>query len=89
MPKYLKNVATLQLKTDKCLGCGNCLDVCPHNVFGLTEEKAKIIQKDFCMECGACALNCPAQAIEVKAGVGCADAIIFGWITGNEPACNC
>jgi NAD-dependent dihydropyrimidine dehydrogenase PreA subunit len=26
--------------------------------------------RDRCMECGACALNCPVNAVEVKAGVG-------------------
>jgi hypothetical protein len=41
------------------------------------------------MECGACALNCAAGAIEVHAGVGCAAAIIKGWITGGEPNCDC
>jgi hypothetical protein len=30
-----------------------------------------------------------AGAIEVHAGVGCAAAIIKGWITGGEPNCDC
>jgi ferredoxin len=41
------------------------------------------------MECGACALNCPAGALKVDAGVGCAAAIIYSWITGKEPTCGC
>jgi len=52
-------------------------------------KKAVIVEKDLCMECGACALNCPAEALEVNAGVGCAVAIITGWITGKEPTCGC
>jgi NAD-dependent dihydropyrimidine dehydrogenase PreA subunit len=32
--------------------------------------KAAIKDKDRCMECGACVLNCPVNAVEVKAGVG-------------------
>ena len=87
--KYLKNVVSLSLNTEKCTGCGKCTEVCPHGVFDLAEGKAKIVKKDSCMECGACALNCPAGAIKVEAGTGCAAAIIISWFTGKEPACGC
>ncbi|MDR1607908.1 MAG: 4Fe-4S binding protein [Deltaproteobacteria bacterium] len=85
---YLKNVATLSFLAEKCLGCGRCAEVCPHGVFSLADKKAWVVEKDLCMECGACSLNCPAKAIEVNAGVGCASAIIKGWITGSEPSCD-
>jgi hypothetical protein len=41
------------------------------------------------MECGACARNCAAGALTVKAGVGCAAAVISGAIRGGEPTCGC
>lgn len=87
--KYLKNVATLKLNEEKCTGCGRCIEVCPHKVFNLHNGKSEIIDKDKCMECGACAKNCPFAALEVKPGVGCAYAIIMGWLTGSEPSCDC
>ena len=87
--KYLKNVVTLRLIEDKCVGCGMCLNVCPHGVFKLKEGKAQIFDKDSCMECGACAKNCAFSAIEVKSGTGCAQAIIIGKLTGSEPTCGC
>jgi ferredoxin len=87
--KYLKNVATLQLDIDKCIGCKMCKTVCPHAVFQVTNGKAKIANKDACMECGACAKNCPTEAINVKSGVGCASGIINGLIRGTEPTCDC
>jgi NAD-dependent dihydropyrimidine dehydrogenase PreA subunit len=86
---YLKNVTTLAFDADKCIGCGTCEDVCPHGVFAVSDKKARITDKDLCIECGACALNCPAEAIAVSAGVGCAAAIIQGWLTGTEPSCDC
>lgn len=87
--RYLKDVATLMLDTARCIGCGLCEIVCPQRVFSISNKKAHIEDRDHCMECGACATNCPAEAISVKAGVGCASAIINGWITGTEPSCDC
>ena len=87
--RYLKDVVTLSLDPEKCTGCGMCAEVCPHDVFDITDRKAQIADKDLCMECGACALNCPAAALTVDAGVGCAAAIINSWITGGEPSCDC
>lgn len=87
--RYLENVVTLQLDEDKCIGCGMCAVVCPHGVFAVEERKARIIDRDACIECGACAGNCPVEALAVKAGVGCASAIIHSWMTGGEPNCDC
>jgi NAD-dependent dihydropyrimidine dehydrogenase PreA subunit len=87
--RYLKNVSTLKLSAEKCIGCGRCTEVCPHAVFSIEENKARIVDIDLCMECGACAKNCPAEAITVDPGVGCAAAVITGWITGGEPNCDC
>jgi len=49
-------------------------------------QKAEIEDLDGCMECGACAQNCPASAIRVTPGVGCASYIIKTWIKGKEAA---
>ena len=87
--RYLNNVTTLVYNADKCVGCKCCTEVCPHGVFDIENKKAQITDKDLCMECGACALNCPAKAIEVNAGVGCAAAIIYSWVTGKAPKCGC
>ena len=87
--RYFENVTTLSYAADKCVGCGMCADVCPHGVFVIDDKKAGITDKNLCMECGACAKNCPANAIFVKAGVGCAFAVIMGWLTGSEPHCDC
>jgi len=87
--QYLKNVVTLSLADDRCIGCGMCAEVCPHRVFNVEDRKAKIVDRDSCIECGACALNCPTEAIQVEAGTGCASAIIKSWFTGGEPVCGC
>lgn len=87
--KYLADVTTLEYAADKCAGCGRCVDVCPRGVFIMHEKRAAVTDKDLCLECGACARNCDFGAITVKAGVGCAVAIINSMITGGEPTCGC
>ena len=68
--RYIDDVSSLVLNQDKCIGCGLCTEVCPHNVFKLRQGKAEIIDFNACMECGACVNNCPSNAIEVSPGVG-------------------
>ena len=87
--RYLPGVATLRLDVSKCTGCGVCRQVCPHGVFGSAPGVAAIADLDACMECGACALNCREGALAVDQGVGCARAIIHGWLTGGPPSCDC
>jgi NAD-dependent dihydropyrimidine dehydrogenase PreA subunit len=77
--RYLHNVATLKLDVEACIGCGRCLEVCPHQVFYLMDKRPLIIDFNACMECGACARNCPTEAIQVDAGVGCAKGLINEW----------
>jgi NAD-dependent dihydropyrimidine dehydrogenase PreA subunit len=73
---YLRNVVTLKLEEEKCAGCGMCLSVCPRAVLSPANGKIEIANRDACIECGACSHNCPAEAIDVRAGVGCAAAVI-------------
>jgi ferredoxin len=87
MLTYLKNGETLSLDPETCIGCGACVDVCPHAVFDMVSGKARIVRRGTCMECGACTRNCPVNAITVNAGVGCAAAIIIGKLRGTAPTC--
>lgn len=86
---YLKNVATLTLDQDKCVGCGMCLIVCPRAVLAMDNRQAGIKDRDACMECGACARNCPTGAVRVQAGVGCAAAVINTALGRDSSSCCC
>ena len=86
---YLKDVVTLSFYEEKCIGCGMCVEVCPHGVISMNgSNRALIEDRDTCMECGACNRNCPTEAITVQAGVGCAAAVINTMI-GRDPASCC
>ena len=86
---YLKDVATLRLDRDKCVGCGMCRTVCPHDVFAEDGNRVRIANRDACMECGACAMNCPVEAIFVQPGVGCAAAVINSMLGRTGASCCC
>ncbi|EPR42827.1 4Fe-4S ferredoxin, iron-sulpur binding domain-containing protein [Desulfovibrio sp. X2] len=80
--RHFENVTTLALDRAACVGCGACVAVCPHAVLALDETgKARLADPGGCMECGACATNCAAAAITVRPGVGCAQAILNGWLS--------
>lgn len=65
---------------DKCVACGACVDICPHNVIKLVEKKertfVKCVSKDKgatlknicsagCIGCKICEKSCPKDAIHV------------------------
>ena len=78
--RYIDGVATLSVDQQRCIGCGQCVTVCPHRLLMLDDlRQIGIRDHDACMECGACARNCPVMAITVTPGVGCAVAILAAW----------
>ena len=88
--EYLKNVVTLELDEEKCVGCGMCMQVCPHAVLSMNGiKRAEIGNRDACMECGACMRNCPTEALTVESGVGCAAAVINTMLGRDSASCCC
>lgn len=50
--------------TDKCIGCGKCVELCPLNNVQLINKK--IQWGSACTHCMACICGCPKNAIEFK-----------------------
>jgi ferredoxin len=49
---------------NKCIGCGDCLSVCPVAAIKLNDSEKAIISNE-CIDCGACVEECREQAIDV------------------------
>lgn len=51
----------LKVDTDKCIGCGLCVKLCPMNNITIKEQKA--VSYDRCTMCYRCINKCPKQAL--------------------------
>lgn len=51
--------------TDKCTGCGECIDICPVSVFEMTDGKSEVTAGDECLGCESCVGVCEFDAITV------------------------
>ena len=59
--KY-KHTADLFYATDKCVGCGKCVKLCPFNNKDIVDGRP--VWGNSCEHCMACISNCPVEAIE-------------------------
>ncbi len=52
--------------SEKCTGCGTCVEICPMAVFVMENGKAKVTKPSDCIGCKACEVQCPVAAIIVE-----------------------
>ena len=57
---------TVSVDADKCVGCGECVDVCPVEVYELNDGKSVPAHEDECLGCESCVEVCEANAIVVE-----------------------
>ncbi len=50
---------------EKCVGCEECVDVCPSDVFEMKDEKSVPVNKEECIGCESCVEVCESEAITV------------------------
>ncbi len=49
-----------------CIGCGECVDVCPVEVFELQDDKAVPVNVDECLGCESCVEVCEQDAVNIQ-----------------------
>lgn len=59
-PESQELLPTILVKTDKCVGCGSCVKVCPSGAM-----KSRPIDRTVCIRCGKCEKICPVNAISM------------------------
>lgn len=70
VPDFLLPLATRLLVaspfvTQRCTGCGVCIENCPVQTIAQVGERAQIVLSD-CIRCYCCHEGCPEQAIELR-----------------------
>lgn len=43
-----------EVNTEKCIGCGECVEVCPVDVYELQDEKSVPVNAEECLGCESC-----------------------------------
>ncbi len=51
----------MRIDQEKCVGCAECLSICPLSAIRIRDKKAYIDEK--CSDCGACFRVCQSSAI--------------------------
>ncbi|MFH1139131.1 MAG: 4Fe-4S binding protein [Pseudomonadota bacterium] len=55
-----------EIDMEKCIGCGECVEVCPTGVYELQDGKAVVVNEDECVGCESCVEVCEQEAIVVR-----------------------
>jgi len=51
---------------EKCKGCGNCVEICPSEVYEMGEDNSGPVRLQDCIECWACVNQCPTESIRLE-----------------------
>ncbi len=67
-------MAKVTFETDRCKGCGLCVDACPKQIVTIARDRinqkghspAVVTDESACIGCGSCATMCPDCVITVE-----------------------
>lgn len=50
---------------EKCVGCEQCVDICPVDVLEMKNDKCYVARPEECEACESCVETCEESAIEL------------------------
>ena len=56
-----------EVRTQHCVGCGLCVEVCPYGAPSLVESRGRMVaevNEALCKGCGTCVAACPSGVAE-------------------------
>jgi len=56
----------INFDADKCIGCGQCVDICPVQVWELQDGKSAPVREEECLGCESCSGVCEQEAISIE-----------------------
>ncbi len=59
----IRKLKKVHIDTNRCIGCGDCVYVCPYDAIKIVTPGVAQIDLNACSGCGVCAAVCPAIAI--------------------------
>lgn len=74
-PETLRPQPELQVYTERCIGCGECIRRCPHGAQTLVDGQRQY-RRESCRACGRCAETCYAGALVMSGEYKEADEVV-------------
>lgn len=61
-------MSVIRYDLNNCIGCKNCVTVCPMDVFRFDENEMKsvIAYPENCQSCGQCFVGCKGRSLEIS-----------------------
>jgi pyruvate formate lyase activating enzyme len=64
-PELIRPHPELLYTRAKCISCGLCIDVCPHDAISYDDDDLIVVDREKCVGAGECVEVCPEDALEL------------------------
>jgi NAD-dependent dihydropyrimidine dehydrogenase PreA subunit len=55
-----------EVDVEKCIGCGECVEICPVEVYEIQDEKSVVVNEEECVGCESCLEVCEEDAVTIE-----------------------